>query len=57
VASLQKAVRAEDAKSYEEYAKIINEQTDRPMNLRGLWDFVPAGPAVPLEESSRPSRS
>jgi glutamate synthase (NADPH/NADH) large chain len=50
VASLQKAVRVEDAKSYEEYSKLINEQKDRPMNLRGLWDFVPAGPAVPLEE-------
>jgi glutamate synthase (NADPH/NADH) large chain len=50
VASLQKAVRVEDAKSYEEYAKLINEQQERPMNLRGLWDFVPAGPPVPLEE-------
>jgi glutamate synthase (NADPH/NADH) large chain len=50
VASLQKAVRVEDAKSYEEYAKLINEQQERPMNLRGLWDFVPAGPAVPLDE-------
>ena len=50
VAALQKAVRVEDAKSYEEYAAVINEQDERPMNLRGLWDFVPAGPAVPLDE-------
>ncbi|HEX9297322.1 MAG TPA: glutamate synthase large subunit [Polyangiaceae bacterium] len=50
VASLQKAVRVQDARSYEEFAKLVNEQKDRPMNLRGLWDLVPAGPAVPLEE-------
>src|SRR5262249_59238280 len=43
VASLQKAVRVEDAKSYEEDAKLINEQQEGPMNLRGLWCFVPAG--------------
>ncbi|HKQ69203.1 MAG TPA: glutamate synthase large subunit [Polyangiaceae bacterium] len=50
VASLQRAVRIDDAKSYEEYAKLINEQNDRPMNLRGLWDLVPAGPAVSIDE-------
>jgi glutamate synthase (NADPH/NADH) large chain len=50
VANLQKAVRLEDAKSYAEYARIINEQTDEPVTLRGLWDFKPAGPPVPLDE-------
>ncbi|MCL2725637.1 MAG: glutamate synthase large subunit [Polyangiaceae bacterium] len=50
IASLQKAVRLEDAASYEEYARRINDQVGRPVTLRGLLDLVPAGSAVPLEE-------
>jgi glutamate synthase (NADPH/NADH) large chain len=50
VAKLQQAVRLEDAKSYDDYSQLINEQTRRLMTLRGLWDFAPAGPPVPLEE-------
>jgi glutamate synthase (NADPH/NADH) large chain len=50
VAALQKAVRLEDATSYEEYARLINGQNDRAMTLRGLWDLAPVGPAVPLGE-------
>jgi glutamate synthase (NADPH/NADH) large chain len=50
VASLQKAVRLQDAKSYADYASAINEQGDDPFTLRGCWDFKPAGEAVPLEE-------
>jgi glutamate synthase (NADPH/NADH) large chain len=50
VASLQKAVRLEDARSYEQYSQAINEQGDSPFTLRGCWDFVPAGEPVPIEE-------
>ncbi|AKU97670.1 Glutamate synthase [NADPH] large chain [Labilithrix luteola] len=50
IASLQKAVRLEDAKSYAEYARHINEQTERPVTLRGQLDLVPYGPAVPIDE-------
>ena len=50
VAALQKAVRLEDAASYEEYARIINDQRDRPVTLRALWDFEPVGKAVAIEE-------
>jgi glutamate synthase (NADPH) large chain len=50
VASLQKAVRLEDAASYDEYARLINDQRERPVTLRGLWDLVPAGAPVPVEE-------
>jgi glutamate synthase (NADPH/NADH) large chain len=50
VAKLQQAVRLEDAKSYEEYSRLINEQTRRLMTLRGMWDLQPAGPPVPLDE-------
>ena len=50
IASLQKAVRLEDAGSYAEFARAINEQKEFPATLRGLWDLAPAGPAVPLAE-------
>jgi len=50
VAALQKAVRLEDAKSYAEYASLINDQGDSPCTLRGLLDFEPTGAPVPLEE-------
>jgi glutamate synthase (NADPH/NADH) large chain len=50
VASLQKAVRLEDARSYEEYSRLINEQGDSPFTLRGCWDFTSASEPVPIEE-------
>jgi glutamate synthase (NADPH/NADH) large chain len=58
VASLQKAVRLEDAKSYAEYARLINDQaggTDAPPSfctLRGMWDFraLPESKPVPIDE-------
>jgi glutamate synthase (NADPH/NADH) large chain len=50
VASLQKAVRLHDLKSYEDYARAINEQETAPFTLRGCWDFVPVNDPIPLEE-------
>ena len=50
VGSLQKAVRLQDARAYEDYARAINEQHDSPYTLRGCWDFVSTLPPVPLEE-------
>jgi glutamate synthase (NADPH/NADH) large chain len=53
VAALQKAVRAQDegaARSYEEYARLINDQRERPVTLRGLWEFHAALPPVPIDE-------
>jgi glutamate synthase (NADPH/NADH) large chain len=50
VGALQKAVRLEDATSYAEYARLINEQGDSPFTLRGCWDFVFPDQPVPLEE-------
>ncbi len=50
VTSLQRAVRQNDAKSFEEYSELINAQTEQAMTLRGLWDFAPAGEPVPLDE-------
>ena len=50
MAALQKAVRLEDARSYEEYARLINEQGESPFTLRGCLDLKPAGEPVPLDE-------
>jgi glutamate synthase (NADPH/NADH) large chain len=50
VSALQRAVRLGEAESYEQYSRLINEQTRRAMTLRGLWDVKPVGPPVPLEE-------
>ncbi len=50
VARLQRAVRVEDAASYEEFARALNDVGDQPITLRHLWDLAPAGPEVPLEE-------
>jgi glutamate synthase (NADPH/NADH) large chain len=50
VASLHRAVRLEDARSYDDYARAINEQGEFPMTLRGCWDFAPTDAPVPLEE-------
>jgi glutamate synthase (NADPH/NADH) large chain len=52
VASLQKAVRLEDAKSYAEYAQAINDQSRGLSTIRGMWDLkpMPGKTPVPLEE-------
>ena len=49
VAKLQHAVRANDAKTYKEYSKLVNEQSKRLMTLRGLFEFTDFDP-IPLEE-------
>ena len=50
IAKLQHATRAGKFETYQEYAKIINDQSRRFMTLRGLFEIKPAGPAVPLDE-------
>jgi glutamate synthase (NADPH/NADH) large chain len=50
IAKLQHATRTGRYETYKEYATLINDQTQRHMTLRGLFDFKPAGPAVPLAE-------
>ncbi|ABC64517.1 glutamate synthase large subunit [Erythrobacter litoralis] len=51
IASLQHAVRGNDARNYEEFAKSINEQSERLLTIRGLMEFKPTsdGP-IPLDE-------
>ncbi|WP_279327009.1 glutamate synthase-related protein [Deinococcus koreensis] len=51
IAKLQHSVRSGEASTYEEYARIINDQSRRHMTLRGLFDFkTDAAEPVPLEE-------
>ena len=51
IAKLQHGVRANRFETYQEYAKLINDQSKRHMTLRGLFDFV-VDPAksIPLDE-------
>ncbi|MCA1665498.1 MAG: glutamate synthase subunit alpha, partial [Myxococcales bacterium] len=35
--------------SYDEYARLINDQTRQLMTLRGMWDLSPVGPEVAIE--------
>ncbi len=50
VAQLQHAVRGNDAKNYEEFAKSVNEQSERLLTIRGLLEFKPSEIAIPIEE-------
>ncbi|OIR10461.1 ferredoxin-dependent glutamate synthase 1 [mine drainage metagenome] len=50
ISKLQHATRSNNAATYKEYAKLINDQTQRQMTLRGLFEIKPLGKAVPLEE-------
>ena len=51
IAKLQHGVRSNRFETYQEYAKLINDQTRRHMTLRGLFEFV-VDPAtsIPIEE-------
>ncbi|MDO1529443.1 glutamate synthase-related protein [Fulvimonas sp. R45] len=51
IAKLQHATRANSAATYEEYARLINEQDRRHMTLRGLFEFrADPAAAIPLDE-------
>ena len=50
VADLQHAVRGNLPDKYREFARGVNEQNKRKLTIRGLLEFKPAGPSIPLEE-------
>ncbi|KNH00855.1 glutamate synthase [Qipengyuania citrea LAMA 915] len=50
VAQLQHAVRGNDAKNYEEFARSINEQSERLLTIRGLMELTPAEQPLSLNE-------
>ena len=49
VHALQKAVRTNNKTAYQNYAKLVNEQSGRLCTLRSLLEFK-AGTAIPIEE-------
>ncbi len=50
IAKLQHATRSGKYETFEEYARIINDQTKRHMTLRGLFEIKPAGPSISIDE-------
>ena len=51
IAKLQHSTRANRYDTYEEYARIINDQSERHMTLRGLFELrIDPAKAIPLEE-------
>jgi glutamate synthase (NADPH/NADH) large chain len=50
IARLQHATRANDANTFGEFSRLVNEQNERLMNLRGLFDFRFADTPIPLDE-------
>ena len=51
IAKLQHSTRANQFDTYKEFAQIINDQSQRHMTLRGLFEFkVDPAKAIPLEE-------
>ncbi|MFM1892074.1 MAG: glutamate synthase large chain, partial [Pseudomonadota bacterium] len=50
IQKLQHAVRRNDARTYQEFARVMNEQSEKLMTLRGLMEFKWADTPVPLDE-------
>jgi glutamate synthase (NADPH/NADH) large chain len=50
ISALQHAVRGNLPERYREFAKILNDQSERLLNLRGLFQFRPARAPIPLDE-------
>src|SRR5713226_5276445 len=50
ISKLQHAVRQSSFETFREFADIVNQQNRDLQMLRGMFEFKPAGAAVPLEE-------
>src|SRR4051812_2183958 len=50
IAKLQHSTRANNYSTYKEYAKLINEQSEKLLTLRGLFSIRESDKPVPLEE-------
>jgi glutamate synthase (NADPH/NADH) large chain len=50
IAALQHAARGNSKERYQDFARLVNEQNEKLMTLRGLFVLKPAGAAVPIEE-------
>jgi glutamate synthase (NADPH/NADH) large chain len=50
IGALQHAVRGNSRDRYRDFARIVNDQNEKLMTLRGLFILKPAGAPVPLDE-------
>jgi glutamate synthase (NADPH/NADH) large chain len=50
ISKLQHAVRQSNFETFREFADIVNQQNRDLQMLRGMFDFKPAAPAIPIEE-------
>lgn len=50
IPSLQQAVRRSDAGSFKEFTRLVNEQSQSLVNIRGLLEFKKGPRSIPLEE-------
>ena len=50
ISALQHATRANDSKTYAEFARLVNEQDRELLNLRGLFDLKPVGGPLNIED-------
>ena len=50
IAKLQHSTKQNSYATYKEYAKIINDQSQRHMTFRGLFEIKSAGAPIPIEE-------
>ncbi|MDA0261788.1 MAG: glutamate synthase large subunit, partial [Proteobacteria bacterium] len=50
IAKLQHAVRGNQAKTYKDFAELVNNQNERLMTLRGLFDLDFAASPIPIDE-------
>jgi glutamate synthase (NADPH/NADH) large chain len=50
ISKLQHATRSNSYATYKEYAQLINDQSERLMTLRGLFEIKDAATPVPLDE-------
>ena len=50
IAKLQHSVRGNDPKTFKEFCKLVDEQSEKLLTLRGLMKFRFADTAIPLDE-------
>ncbi len=50
IGKLQHAVRGNNAKTFEEFSRIVDEQNEHLLTLRGLFEFDFADQPIPLDE-------
>jgi glutamate synthase (NADPH) large chain len=50
ISKLQNATRTNNSKTFEEFSRLINEQSEKLLTLRGLFEFKWAKEPIPLDE-------